>query len=152
MPRRRRELGVTTFSLLDVLCGALGVFVVMTLILLPYYKKEPPIPDEYAACVVNQSVLKMRFYDFRREDGDVIRVALNGQLQRSALPLTIKGEGMVLNVEPGVNALQITSVSDGSEGPNTGFVVIEPCLDGASSMLGWMIPKNYEKKFAIVRK
>src|SRR5437868_10139202 len=40
MRARRREVNIFNMSLLDILCGALGAFCFMTLVLLPYYK--PP--------------------------------------------------------------------------------------------------------------
>jgi hypothetical protein len=40
MRARRREINIFNMSLLDILCGALGAFCFMTLVLLPYYK--PP--------------------------------------------------------------------------------------------------------------
>jgi gas vesicle protein len=38
MRARRREINIFNMSLLDILCGALGAFCFMTLVLLPYYK------------------------------------------------------------------------------------------------------------------
>src|SRR3981081_391326 len=40
MRARRREINIFNMSLLDILCGALGAFCFMMLVLLPYYK--PP--------------------------------------------------------------------------------------------------------------
>src|SRR5919109_799862 len=38
MRARRREINIFNMSLLDILCGALGAFCFMLLVLLPYYK------------------------------------------------------------------------------------------------------------------
>ncbi|MDB6148519.1 MAG: hypothetical protein JWO45_2183, partial [Spartobacteria bacterium] len=40
MRARAREINIFNMSLLDILCGALGAFCFMMLVLLPYYK--PP--------------------------------------------------------------------------------------------------------------
>ena len=40
MRARSREINIFNMSLLDILCGALGAFCFMMLVLLPYYK--PP--------------------------------------------------------------------------------------------------------------
>src|SRR4051812_19903051 len=44
MRARTREVNIFNMSLLDILCGALGAFCFMTLVLLPYYK--PPATEE----------------------------------------------------------------------------------------------------------
>jgi methionine salvage enolase-phosphatase E1 len=38
MRARRREINIFNMSLLDILCGALGAFCFMMLVLFPYYK------------------------------------------------------------------------------------------------------------------
>lgn len=43
---RKRELSVLNISALDLFASALGVFILMTLILFPYYLKKPALDDE----------------------------------------------------------------------------------------------------------
>ena len=38
MRARNREINIFNMSLLDILCGALGAFCFMMIVLLPYYK------------------------------------------------------------------------------------------------------------------
>src|SRR5689334_4862901 len=49
MKPRNREINIFNISLLDILCGALGTFCFMMLVLFPYYRpnsaRQPP-PDE----------------------------------------------------------------------------------------------------------
>lgn len=40
MKRRNREINIFNLSMLDVICGAMGAFLIIMVILLPYYKKE----------------------------------------------------------------------------------------------------------------
>jgi hypothetical protein len=40
MRRRNREITVFNLSMLDVICGALGAFLILVIMLLPYYKKD----------------------------------------------------------------------------------------------------------------
>ncbi len=40
MQRRNREVNIFSISLLDILCGALGAFCFMTIVLMPYYSPE----------------------------------------------------------------------------------------------------------------
>lgn len=42
MKARNREINIFNMSLLDILCGALGAFCFMMIVLLPYYKPENP--------------------------------------------------------------------------------------------------------------
>jgi hypothetical protein len=41
MKARNREINIFNMSLLDILCGALGAFCFMMLVLFPYYKQKP---------------------------------------------------------------------------------------------------------------
>lgn len=40
MKPRNREINIFNLSMLDVICGAMGAFLIIMVILLPYYKKE----------------------------------------------------------------------------------------------------------------
>lgn len=40
MRRRNRDINIFNLSMLDVICGAMGAFLIIMIILLPYYKKE----------------------------------------------------------------------------------------------------------------
>ena len=40
MKPRNREINIFNLSMLDVICGSLGAFVIIMIILMPYYKKE----------------------------------------------------------------------------------------------------------------
>jgi len=46
MRARQREINIFNMSLLDILCGALGVFCFMTLVLFPYWKPTGPNAKE----------------------------------------------------------------------------------------------------------
>ncbi|NCN96722.1 MAG: hypothetical protein GW928_04495 [Rhodoferax sp.] len=40
MKRRNRDINIFNLSMLDVISGAMGAFLIIMVILLPYYKKE----------------------------------------------------------------------------------------------------------------
>ena len=40
MRKNNKELNIFNLSFLDVICGAMGAFLIVMVILLPYYKKE----------------------------------------------------------------------------------------------------------------
>src|SRR5207237_77329 len=45
MRARQREVNIFNMSLLDILCGALGAFCFMMLVLLPYYRPPSNTPN-----------------------------------------------------------------------------------------------------------
>ena len=45
MKARNREINIFNMSLLDILCGALGAFCFMMLVLFPYYKPQAQMSD-----------------------------------------------------------------------------------------------------------
>lgn len=46
MKRRSKELNIFSMSALDLFASAMGAFILITLILMPYYLKEAPVPDD----------------------------------------------------------------------------------------------------------
>src|SRR5436853_4453435 len=58
MRARTREVNIFNMSLLDILCGALGAFCFMTLVLLPYYKPSPNADDLRQQQVNTDDLLK----------------------------------------------------------------------------------------------
>jgi len=46
MKRRDRELNIFSMSALDLFASALGAFILITLVLMPYYKKQTPSPEQ----------------------------------------------------------------------------------------------------------
>jgi hypothetical protein len=58
MRARSREINIFNMSLLDILCGALGAFCFMMLVLLPYYKPPGKATDLHRQEVQTQDLLK----------------------------------------------------------------------------------------------
>lgn len=50
MKRKDRELNVFSMSALDLFASALGAFILITLVLMPYYLKRTPTPDPAQSC------------------------------------------------------------------------------------------------------
>ena len=57
MRARSREINIFNMSLLDILCGALGAFCFMMLVLLPYYKPPGKETDLHNQEVKTQELL-----------------------------------------------------------------------------------------------
>ena len=58
MRARAREINIFNMSLLDILCGALGAFCFMMLVLLPYYKPPRSATDLHKQEVQTQDLLR----------------------------------------------------------------------------------------------
>src|SRR5215467_14058352 len=58
MRARAREINIFNMSLLDILCGALGAFCFMMLVLLPYYKPPGSAIDLHKQEVQTQDLLR----------------------------------------------------------------------------------------------
>lgn len=58
MRARTREVQIFNMSLIDILCGALGAFCFMMLVLLPYYKAPGKASDLYKQQAQTQDLLK----------------------------------------------------------------------------------------------
>lgn len=98
MRARNREINIFNMSLLDILCGALGAFCFMMLVLLPYYK--PPGTEaelheqqrEVDELVKNLDAIKQKLKDaeLAKEMSEVVRrleeqiKGLEGQMNRIA--------------------------------------------------------------------
>ena len=54
MRRRDRELNIFSMSALDLFASALGAFILITLILMPYYKRQTPTPPDQPTCPAPQ--------------------------------------------------------------------------------------------------
>ncbi len=52
MRRRSRELNIFSMSALDLFASALGAFILITLILMPYYLRQKPVPPVPPTCPI----------------------------------------------------------------------------------------------------
>lgn len=86
--------------------------------------KEPLI-DGFRDVIVNQNQVSVRFRDNAVQDGDRIRVALNGVVIDNDLLLTNAGTSITLNLLPGVNILEITALNQGADPPDAALNTAE---------------------------
>ncbi|GAA6622983.1 hypothetical protein [Scytonema sp. NUACC26] len=70
--------------------------------------------------------IRIRFFDEGVEDGDLIKVELNGKVIQAALLLSNEGTDVNVTLEPGFNLLKITALNEGSIQPNTAALSIDP--------------------------
>ncbi|MCS6959186.1 MAG: calcium-binding protein [Pseudanabaenaceae cyanobacterium SKYGB_i_bin29] len=86
--------------------------------------KEPPFSG-FRDIVVAQNQVNVRFRDNAVEDGDRIRVALNGVVVNNDLLLTNTGTFITFNLLPGVNTLEITALNQGGDPPDAALNTTE---------------------------
>src|SRR5437660_6217198 len=58
MKSRNREINIFNMSLLDILCGALGAFCFMMIVLLPYYSSKPTKAPDVPKDMVDPQTLQ----------------------------------------------------------------------------------------------
>jgi len=91
--------------------------------------KEPPISG-LQDVTVDQNQTVVRFRDNVVEDGDRIRVALNGVIVNNDLLLTNSGTDITFNLLPGVNVLEITALNQGGDPPDAALNTTEISIAG----------------------
>lgn len=66
-----------------------------------------------------EAVLEMVCRDHQYEDGDLVRVWLDGKVIVEEIYLRNAWQGFTINLKPGFNKLEIEALNQGSSGPNT---------------------------------
>ncbi|WP_194850426.1 hypothetical protein [Nonlabens antarcticus] len=66
-----------------------------------------------------ENVLEMVCRDHQYEDGDLVRVWLDGVVLVERIYLRNVFQGFTINLKPGFNKLEIEALNQGSSGPNT---------------------------------
>lgn len=95
MRARNREINIFNMSLLDILCGALGAFCFMMIVLLPYYKPG-----------TGEDVKKQQELDETLKDIDKLKEKLkDAELARELAELIKKLEAQIRELQGRVNSL-----------------------------------------------
>lgn len=79
-----------------------------------------PVPG-LTDVTVNQRRFTFTVWDDAYEDGDRIRLYLNGQVLEAAVDLTLKNAGtrLTVDLQPGINRLRFLALNTGESPPNT---------------------------------
>lgn len=82
----------------------------------------PSVPD----VSVNANPIAIILYDNGGEDGDVVRVTVNGQSPPGleSVVLTNMGQTFYIDLQQGLNTVAVTALNEGSSSPNTATLVI----------------------------
>lgn len=90
------------------------------------------IVSQLSDVVVNQQSSSIGFYDHGTQDGDIIRLELNGQVLHSALLLENRTRNVPVQYRQGVNVLKVTALNEGALKPNTAALLISDAVDGTN--------------------
>lgn len=93
----------------------------------------------------------MMAYDSGAEDGDRIKVTLNGKILFSDVTLTNYGQGLMVNLNEGFNDLKIEALNQGYSGPNTGSFTIYDNKDVKLKTSDWNLSTGFHGRFLIVK-
>ncbi|MFQ3576121.1 MAG: hypothetical protein SNJ77_06760 [Cytophagales bacterium] len=73
---------------------------------------------------VNSQFVNIILRDYGQEDGDIVNVYLNGNLELSNVLITNAGRSFNIVVNPGINDLVLIAVNEGSIPPNTCELIV----------------------------
>lgn len=96
LQRPRRSLEVLTISALDLFASALGVFILMAVLLFPYYLKQPSLEDELEGARRELQAAKDSVFDARRdaEQADAERREAEESVRRAQTTLARAKDAM----------------------------------------------------------
>ena len=86
----------------------------------------PAPPSSNADSTVNAKDIRIRFWDEQEEDGDRIRILLNGQVVPGLENIRLTNQGTVAKLElrPGKNVITLVALDKGQRGPCTSGIQI----------------------------
>jgi hypothetical protein len=90
------------------------------------------VVSQLADIVVNRASSSILFYDSGAQDGDSVRIELNGRVLASAHYLLNAGTTFGVQYQPGRNVLRMTALNEGTLVPNTAAMVFGDVVDGPS--------------------
>jgi hypothetical protein len=84
-------------------------------------------PSKLTPVTVNTTKVKVRFRDDATQDGDRVKIAVNGTVVKGLEDLSLTNAGQIfeLDLVQGVNTITITALNEGSLSPNTQEVSID---------------------------
>jgi hypothetical protein len=85
------------------------------------------VPSKLTPITVNTTKVKVRFRDDATQDGDRVKIAVNGQVVKGLEDLSLTNAGQIfeLDLVKGVNTISITALNEGTYSPNTQEVSID---------------------------
>lgn len=89
--------------------------------------------------------------DHEAEDGDLIRIWVNGRIYVEQIMLTNHGQTIMLDLAPGFNKIEFEALNQGTSGPNTAQFIINDNLGNNIHSNRWDLATGYRASIIIVR-
>ncbi|WP_290468453.1 hypothetical protein [Lacinutrix sp. MedPE-SW] len=89
--------------------------------------------------------------DFGAEDGDLVRIWVNGTIVNSRIVLSNANKNFTLTLQPGENVVEFEALNQGTSGPNTaGFAVFEKTTGNKLLSSQWNLLTGVRGTFTVV--
>ncbi len=97
------------------------------------------------------SYLTLQCRDFGTVDGDYVRIILNDQVVRNSWRLTGSFKGLNIDLEPGLNRIDIIALNVGMAAPNTGHFVVVDELDQILNNQMWNLYSKGKATMIVIK-
>lgn len=89
--------------------------------------------------------------DYEAPDGDVVRIWLNDKIVVDAILLDVDFKEIYLDLEEGINKIEIEALNQGESGPNTAQFVIYDQKKGMITSNKWNLTTGVKAKLIILK-
>jgi hypothetical protein len=112
-----------------------------------YYKKDYLLATYKCSTTIAKFALK----DFGEPDGDVVRIWLNDKMAVDAILLDVDFKEVYLELNEGINKIEIEALNQGESGPNTAQFVIYDQKKGTVTTNKWNLTTGVRAKIIILK-
>jgi hypothetical protein len=98
---------------------------------------------------VSQRNITLTFYDWGTEDGDIIKLTINGQVIVASLKLLKAQQVIPVTLNPGANTIVVTALNEGGSPPNTTAINISHVISGMPDQVSRGLHTGQSESFII---
>lgn len=89
--------------------------------------------------------------DFGAEDGDRIKVSVNGRVIVSNITLRFDFSSVMISLDPGFNLIEIEALNQGTSGPNTAAFEVRDDKENMVTGNEWNLATGFKATFLIIK-
>lgn len=89
--------------------------------------------------------------DFGAEDGDRIKISINGRVIVSNTTLHNDFSSVLISLDPGFNLIEIEALNQGTSGPNTAAFAVLDDKDSTITSNEWNLATGFKATFLIIK-
>ncbi|NJX15090.1 hypothetical protein [Tamlana crocina] len=109
--------------------------------------------DQYFGVVETESDYAIvQYRDFGEEDGDLIRVSLNGEIVEYRITLRNHFKGLKLKLQKGKNTIEFLAINEGYLLPNTAHFRVRDDMGAVIASNQWNLSKGVKAYITVVKK